>query len=94
MYHHHRSDFAERRREMTQSSTGNTGTRDVIYDLVSVLYHALQGAETYDQYIKDAQQREDQDLVQFFHDTKEEERRRAERVKQLLAQHLSQEMSV
>ncbi len=74
---------------MTQSSTGNTGTRDVIYDLVSVLYHALQGAETYDQYIKDAQQREDQDLVQFLHDTKEEERRRAERAKQLLAQHLS-----
>ncbi len=72
---------------MTQSSTGNTGTRDVIYDLVSVLYHALQGAETYDQYIKDAQQREGQDLVQFFHDTKEEERRRAERAKQLLAQH-------
>ena len=42
---------------MTQNSAGNTGTRDVIYDLVSVLYHALQGAETYDQYIKDAQQR-------------------------------------
>ena len=79
---------------MTQSSTGNTGTRDVIYDLVSVLYHALQGAETYDQYIKDAQQREAQDLVQFFHDTKEEERRRAERAKQLLAQYLSKELSV
>ncbi len=79
---------------MTQSSTGNTGTRDVIYDLVSVLYHALQGAETYDQYIKDAQQREDQDLVQFFHDTKEEERRRAERAKQLLARHFEQELKV
>ncbi len=74
---------------MTQSSTGNTGTRDVIYDLVSVLYHALQGAETYDQYIKDAQQRGAPDLVQFLHDTKEEEHRRAERAKQLLAQHLS-----
>ena len=79
---------------MTQSSTGNTGTRDVIYDLVSVLYHALQGAETYDQYIKDAQQREDKDLVQFFHDTKEEERRRAERAKQLLARHFEQELKV
>jgi hypothetical protein len=94
MYHHHRSDFAERRREMTQSSTGNTGTRDVIYDLVSVLYHALQGAETYDQYIKDAQQRGAPDLVQFFHDTKEEERRRAERAKQLLARHFEQELKV
>ena len=26
---------------------GQTGTRNVTYNLVSVLYHALQGAETY-----------------------------------------------
>lgn len=37
------------------NGTGNTGTRDETYDLVSILYHALQGAETYDQYIQDAQ---------------------------------------
>jgi hypothetical protein len=24
-----------------------TGTRDTVYDLVSIIYHALQGAETY-----------------------------------------------
>jgi len=74
---------------MTQNSTGNTGTRDETYDLVSILYHALQGAETYDQYISDAEQRGDDDLVRFFRDTKEEERRRAERAKQLLTQRLS-----
>ena len=74
---------------MTQNSTGNTGTRDETYDLVSILYHALQGAETYDQYISDAEQRGDDDLVRFFCDTKEEERRRAERAKQLLTQRLS-----
>lgn len=33
---------------------GNTGTDDNLYNLVSVLYHALQGAETYDKYISDA----------------------------------------
>jgi hypothetical protein len=33
------------------------GIPDEIYDIVSVLYHALQGAETYDQYIRDAEQR-------------------------------------
>lgn len=37
------------------NGTGNTGTQDVTYNLVSILYHALQGAETYDQYIQDAQ---------------------------------------
>jgi rubrerythrin len=74
---------------MIQNSTGNTGTRDETYDLVSILYHALQGAETYDQYISDAEQRGDEDLAKFFRDTKEEERRRADRAKQLLAQRLS-----
>ena len=74
---------------MAQASTGNTGTTDVTYNLVSILYHALQGAETYDQYISDAEQRNDKDLAQFFRDTKEENQRRADRAKQLLAQRLA-----
>jgi rubrerythrin len=73
---------------MAQASTGNTGTTDVTYNLVSILYYALQGAETYDQYISDAEQRNDKDLAQFFRDTKEENQRRADRAKQLLAQRL------
>ena len=71
---------------MAQTSTGNTGTTDVTYNLVSILYYALQGAETYDQYIRDAEQKNDKDLAQFFRDTKEENQRRADRAKQLLAQ--------
>lgn len=70
------------------ASTANPGTTDVNYNLVSILYHALQGAETYDQYIRDAEQRNDKDLAQFFRDTKEENQRRADRAKQLLAQRL------
>jgi hypothetical protein len=57
--------------------------------LALVLYHALRGAETYDQYISDAEQTGDNDLVQFFRDTKEENRRRADRAKELLAPRLS-----
>ena len=67
---------------------GNTGTHDVTYNLVSIIYHALQGAETYDQYIADAEQGGDQDLAQFFRDVKEENSRRADRAKQLLAERL------
>ena len=33
-----------------------TGATDTTYDLTSVLYHALQGAQVYDQYIRDAEQ--------------------------------------
>jgi rubrerythrin len=71
------------------ASTANPGTTDVNYNLVSILYHALQGAETYDQYIRDAEQKNDKDLAQFFRDTKEENQRRADRAKQLLAQRLA-----
>jgi hypothetical protein len=56
------------------------------YDLVSVLYHALQGAETYDRYIKDAEQAGNQQLVQFFRRVQQEDNNRALQAKQLLAQ--------
>jgi rubrerythrin len=71
-------------------ATQSTGAQDKTYNLVSILYHALQGAETYQQYIRDAEQSGDQDLVQFFRQVQEEERRRAERAKQLLGQRLGQ----
>ena len=66
-----------------------TGTRDVHYNLVSILYHALQGAETYEMYIRDAEESGDTQLAQVFREVQEEERRRAERTKELLAQRLS-----
>ena len=65
-----------------------TGTRDEHYNLVSVLYHALQAAETIDKYIQDAQQGGNQDAVQFFQEVKQENTRRADRAKQLLGQML------
>jgi rubrerythrin len=74
---------------MTDSSQGNTGTGDVTYNLVSILYHALQAAETHDQYIRDAEEAGDQDLAAFFREVKEENTRRAERAKELLARRLT-----
>ncbi len=66
-----------------------TGTRDVVYDLVSVLYHALQGAETYERYAEDAFRAGEEKHAQFFREVCDEERRRAERAKQLLTRDLS-----
>jgi len=65
-----------------------TGTRDATYNLISVLYHALQGAETYGQYASDAGS--DQDLANFFREVQQQEQQRADRAKQLLATRLQQ----
>jgi hypothetical protein len=65
-----------------------SGTKDATYNLVSVLYHALQGAETYAQYATDAGS--DQDLASFFREVQQQEQQRADRAKQLLAQRLQQ----
>lgn len=61
-----------------------TGTRDTTYNLVSVLYHALQGAETYDQYVRDAIASSDYEVAAFFREVQEEQRQRADRAKQVL----------
>jgi hypothetical protein len=65
-----------------------TGTKDEHYNLVSVYYHALHGAEIYNKYIQDAEQAGDNELAQFFREVQEEEKQRAERAKKLLVQRM------
>ena len=43
-----------------------TGVSDPTFHLVSVLYHALQAAQTYDTYILDAEPRGDNATAQFL----------------------------
>ena len=62
-----------------------TGERDENYNLISVLYHALQGAETTLQYQRDAERSEDQELADFFQETKEAYTEFAYQAKRLLA---------
>lgn len=69
--------------------TAATGTRDTHYDLVSVLYHILQEADTLQQYIDDARNSGETDTAQFFTDIQTQDRLRAERAKQLLQERLS-----
>lgn len=66
--------------------TPDNGTSDSTYDLISVLYHCLQGAEMYEVYAADAE--DDEELSSFFDEIAEQERQRAERAKQLLAKRL------
>jgi hypothetical protein len=75
--------------QRSDNSQGDTGTRDITYNLISVVYHALQGAETTALYIADAEQEGNQELASFFREAKEEYERRADRAKQLLTAHLT-----
>ena len=61
-----------------------TGTPDEQYDLVSVLYHALQGGEPGQGYIDDARTAGDDELATFFEQVQAEDRDGAEGAKQLL----------
>ncbi|HEX8424343.1 MAG TPA: hypothetical protein VF634_13080 [Pyrinomonadaceae bacterium] len=71
----------------------NTGTQDTTYNLLSIIYHALQGAETYEKYINDAEQSGDHELAQYFREVRDQNVRRAEQGKQLLAARLSQDQA-
>lgn len=69
-------------------SSTSSGTQDVTYNLVSVIYHALQGAETCDVYIRDAEKDGDQELVKFFREVKNQNQQAAEKAKKMLAKQL------
>src|SRR5690242_3452786 len=72
----------------TAMAEQKTGMRDETYNIVSVLYHALQGGETCMQYLQDAQGTGDQQLVQFFQEVQECHRHVATQAKAVLAQYL------
>lgn len=76
---------------MAHHGDHTTGTEDKNYDLISVLYHALEGASTYEKYYQDAQQAGDQELAQFFQEVVQQTRKSADRAKELLAKRLSQQ---
>ncbi len=71
------------------SGQGNTGTSNTTYNLVSVMYHALQAAQTYQQFIQDAESAGDNDLAQFFRDVQQQDKQRAQQAEQLLSSRLS-----
>jgi hypothetical protein len=61
-----------------------TGTRDEHYNLVSVLYHALNAADTCDRYALDAETAGDERLAAFFRKTQALQTAVAEEAKQHL----------
>jgi hypothetical protein len=66
-----------------------TGTSDPTYNVISVVYHALQGAETIQKYLDDAGTEEE--LRSFFAQVQQGYRRAADMGKQLLVQRIEHE---
>lgn len=55
------------------------------FDLESILFHALDGGSAIQQYIQDAPQAGDNELVQCFQHISQQNRQRAQQAEQLLA---------
>lgn len=66
----------------------STNTPDPHYDLISVLYHALEGAQTAALYAEDAGRVGDQELSQFFVQVQQNQVACSEKAKQLLGRRL------
>jgi hypothetical protein len=66
-----------------QEQAQQTGTRNETYDVIAVLYHALQGAENCQTYLQDAQ---DGPTQQFFQQALQMQRQLADQGKQVLQQ--------
>ena len=62
--------------------TAHTPADDIVYDLVSIQYHALQAAQTYDKYVQDAEGHTD--VQQFIRQCAEQDGERAKRCHELL----------
>ena len=76
---------------MTQRESQQTSVSNQYYDLVSVLYHALEAAQAVSSYMQDAQG--DQQLAQFFQQVQQQNNSLAQQAQQLLTQYASQSSS-
>ncbi|GAB3213254.1 hypothetical protein ACQEU5_24465 [Marinactinospora thermotolerans] len=65
-------------------ATQHTPADDIVFDLVSVQYHALQGAENNDRFRRDAEGHAD--VQEFFEEVAKQDAWRAQRCHELLGE--------
>ena len=85
------SKAAQRSRAVATSkkAMSNSSEPDEHYDVLSVLYHALKGAQKAQTYQADAEAADDDELAAFFAETHAEYAARAVQAKQLLVERLA-----
>jgi len=67
-------------------ATGETGFDDVTFDLISVQYHSLKAGHDYGQYVRDAENANQQEIADFFRRVMEEDSARAHQCHEFLQQ--------
>ncbi|MBA3377528.1 MAG: hypothetical protein H0T93_01460, partial [Chloroflexia bacterium] len=65
-------------------------TTDTTYNLISVIYHALQAVDTFHTYLRDTEETGDTELTGLLQSAIQQQRDLAAQAKELLAQRLSQ----
>ena len=65
-------------------ATQHSPADDIVFDLVSVQYHALKAAQAYDSYVRDAEGHDD--VRAFFEQCAQQDAERAARCHELLGQ--------
>ncbi len=85
------NELDERMSPRRNSAPKDTGTAetDENYDLVSVLYHCLKAADACTQYVADAEDAGDDELVEFFEGARQAQNRLARDARALLAERVS-----
>lgn len=78
-----------RAREQQSDAEELSGERDEHYNLISVLYHGLQGADQAALYAEDAEQAGDDELAQFFRTIGQRQGEFAQQAKRLLVARMS-----
>jgi hypothetical protein len=68
-----------------------TGTRNETYNVIAILYHALQGAENCQTYLQDAQDAQEGQVRNFIQHALQTQRQLADQGKQVLQQCLQQD---
>jgi hypothetical protein len=66
-------------------ATGETGFKDVEFDLISLQYHSLKAGHDYGQYVRDAKNAGLDDIASFFEEVMSQDSERAERCHKLLS---------
>lgn len=66
-------------------ATAHDVTDDIVYDIVSIQYHALQAVNSYQSYLDDAHSVQHEAVTQFIEECKQQDLARARRCHELLA---------
>ena len=65
-------------------ATQHTAADDIVYDIVSIQYHAMQATDSYTAYLDDAHAEEHSDVTEFIKECMQQDNWRAQRAHELL----------